>query len=184
MTSAALVAYWLWCQTRGARFPLVLAGLAIVLGVLTAGGLGTGWDGKVLLERFLDMDGISVNAGDRWWTIATSLDLMLWNPLGMGSAYVEPLATATGTSATHNAYLELALMGGIPIMVLVVVRLVKAAAGLFTPWRPVEAWLAAYLLGIFAFESYFLQVNVPLMTLWLVISPLRSFGRQTTRSRC
>ena len=179
IVSAALVAYWLWYQTRGVRLPLVLAGVVAVLGVLTVGGFGTGWDEGVFVERFLDINSISVNAGDRWWTIATSLDLMLRNPLGMGSAYVEPLEVATGTSATHNAYLELALMGGIPLMVLVVVRLVKAAARLFTPWQPVEAWLAAYLLGIFAFESYFLQINIQLMTLWLVISPLRSFGRQT-----
>jgi hypothetical protein len=178
VVAAVLVAYWFWLQSKGVRLPLVLAGVAAVLGVFTVGGLGTGWDGGILLERFLDVDAMSVNAGDRWWTIATSLDLMLRNPLGMGSAYVEPLGTATGTSATHNAYLELALMGGIPLMALVVIRLVRAAALLFTPWQPVEAWLAAYLLGIFAFESYFLQVNVQLLTLWLVISPLGSFRRQ------
>lgn len=104
---------------------------------------------------------------------------MLLNPLGMGSAYVQPLEIATGTSATHNAYFELALMGGVALMVLVVIRLVKAATLLLSPWRPVEAWLAAYLLGIFTFENYFLQVNIQLMALWLVISPLRSFARQT-----
>src|SRR5262249_34469541 len=138
-----------------------------------------GWDQGVLLERFLDIGSISVNANDRWWTIATSFNLVMHNPLGMGSAYIEPLETATGTSATHNAYLELALMGGVPLSVFVIVRLVKAAARLFTPRRSIEVWLAAYLLGIFAFESYFLQINVLFMTLWIVISPLRSFGRQT-----
>jgi len=159
----------------------MLAGVMAVLGVLSvlaAGGLGARGDG-ILLERFLDFNSISVNAGDRWWTIATSLDLLLGNPLGMGSGYVEPLDRATGTTATHNAYLELALMGGAPLMVLVVVRLIKAAAGLFTSWQPVEAWLAAYLLGIFAFESYFLQISIQLTTLWIVISPARSFERQT-----
>ena len=70
-------------------------------------------------------------------------------------------------------------MGGAPLMVLVVVRLIRAAAGLFTSWQPVEAWLAAYLLGIFCFESYFLQIGIQLTTLWLVISPSRSFERQT-----
>lgn len=175
--SAALVAYWFWSQTRGVRLPLMLAGVMVVLGVLAAGGLADR-GGNVLIERFLDTNSISANAGDRWWTVATSFELIMQNPLGMGSAYVEPLDTATGTSATHNAYLELALMAGLPLTVFVVVRLVKAAAGLFTPWRPVEAWLAAYLLGIFAFESYFLQTSVQLMTLWLVISPWRSFGRR------
>ena len=47
----------------------------------------------------------------------------------MGSAYVAPLETATGTDATHNAYLELAVMGGVRLMVLVVLRLVKSAPG-------------------------------------------------------
>ena len=179
IVSGALVAYWLYSQTRGIRLPLVLTGVLAILVVLTAGGLETDWVDGVLLDRFRDSDGIAVNAADRWWTIATSLDLMMQNPLGMGSAYVAPLETATGTSATHNAYLELALMGGVPLMVLVVLRLVKAAARLFTPWRPVEAWLAAYFLGIFAFETYFLQNTVQVMTLWLVISPLRSFRKQT-----
>lgn len=183
IVSAALVAYWLWSRTRGVRLPLMLAGVTAVLGILSglaAEGLGARGDGS-LLERFLDLDSIAINAGDRWWTIATSIDLLLANPLGMGSGYVGPLDRATGTSATHNAYLELALMGGIPLLVLVVVRLIKAAAHLFTSWQPVEAWLAAYLLGIFAFESYFLQIGIQLVTLWLVISPPRSFERQTLR---
>jgi O-antigen ligase len=179
IVSAALVAYWLWSEARGLRLPLVLAGVAAGLGVVAAGGMGSVLGDGVLLDRFLDFDAISLNAGDRWWTVATSLDLILRNPWGMGSAYVDPLETATGTTATHNAYLELALMGGVPLLVLVVVRLVKTAAHLFTPWRPVEAWLAAYLLGIFLFESYFLQVSIQLTTLWLVISPLRSLAGQT-----
>jgi hypothetical protein len=179
VVAAGLVGYWLWLHSRGFRLPLVLAGAVAALAGLAANELRSGGE-SVLLERFLDMDAITVNADDRWWTIATSLDLLLRHPFGMGSAYVAPLEIATGTSATHNAYLELGLMGGLPIMVFVIVRLVRAAGLLFTPWRPVEAWLAAYLLGIFAFESYFLQVNIQLLTLWLVVSPLQSFARQAT----
>lgn len=181
VVSTALIAFWIWSQTGGYRLVIVLAGVVVMLGVLAAGGLRTGWSGDdgVLLARFLDLDSIFINVGDRWWTIATSLDLVLRNPLGMGSAYVEPLEIATGTRATHLAYLELALMGGVALMALVVIRLVRAATLLLTSCRPVEAWLAAYLLGIFAFESYFLQVSIQMMTLWLVISPLRSFATQT-----
>lgn len=173
VVSGLLVTYWMWSEVRALRLPLVLAGGLVGFGLLAAGGIGVLGDGA-LIERFLDFEAISINAGDRWWTIATSLELIMHNPLGMGSAYVELLETATGTSATHSAYLELALMGGIPLLVFVVVRLVKTAANLFTPWRPMEAWLAAYLMGIFAFESYFLQVGIQLITLWLVILPLRS----------
>jgi hypothetical protein len=178
VVSAALLAYWTWSRAKGVRLPLLLAGGVAVLGALAAGGLVSSWGDRVLLDRFLDVDSISINAGDRWWTIATSLDLILLNPLGMGSAYVQPLEIATGTSATHNAYLELALMGGVILMVFVTVRLVKAAAHLLSPQPPIEAWLAAYLLGIFAFENYFLQVNILLITLWLVVTPLRSLARQ------
>ena len=157
---------------------MVAAGI-LLIGTLTLGSLNIGWSGDVLADRFLDSYGISINAGDRWWTIVTSLDLVSRNPLGMGSAYVQPLDIATGTNATHNAYLELALMGGVALTVLVTIRLVRTAVLLFSPRRPVEAWLAAYLLGIFAFENYFLQLNLQVITLWLVISPLRSFAMQT-----
>ncbi|MBS0220180.1 MAG: O-antigen ligase family protein [Proteobacteria bacterium] len=180
IVSAVLLTYWLWSQTRGIRLLIAFAGVLIVLGVIAAGGFGTSANEGVLLDRFLDIGTISVNANDRWWTIATSLDLILKNPLGMGSAYVEPLEIATGTSATHNAYLELALMGGVPLMALVAIRLAKSAARLLTPRRPIEAWLSAYLIGIFMFESYFLQVNILFMTFWLTIAPLRSFKRVAT----
>ena len=172
LVSTALIAYWLWTLSNGARLMLVVAAVAAMLGLLAAGGLTMGGDQNVLLARFFDADSISVNAGDRWWTIATSFDLLLHHPFGMGSGYVEPLETATGTNATHNAYTELALMGGIPLTVFVTARLGCLSSRLLTPWRPVEAWLAAYLLGIFAFESYFLQVNILLITLWLTVTPL------------
>ncbi|MFZ5783490.1 MAG: O-antigen ligase family protein [Pseudomonadota bacterium] len=175
LVSAVLVGSWLWIEARGARLPLLLAGVAGVLGMVAVGGVAAG--GGVLLNRFLDLNAISVNAGDRWWTIATSLDFMVRNPLGMASGYVAPLETATGTSATHSAYLELGLMGGIPLLAFVAVRLGRTAARLLGPWRPVEAWLACYLLGIFLFESYFLQVGIQLLTLWLVVSPLQR-GRE------
>lgn len=73
MVSATVVAYWIWSQAKGLRLPILFAGVVAVLGVLTAGGLGMSWGDRVLLERFLDVDSISINAGDRWWTIATSL---------------------------------------------------------------------------------------------------------------
>ena len=181
IVSTALVGYWVWLQTRGLRSVLVLGGVAAVLGFVATGGFEAGWADGVLLDRFVDTESISDNADGRWWTIATSLEMMLQYPLGMASAYVEPLQIATGTSATHNAYLELALMGGVPLMVLVLVQLANAAASLFRPWRRLEAWLAAYLLGSFAFETYFLMLNIQLVTLWLVISSSRPFPRQISR---
>jgi hypothetical protein len=173
--SAALVLCWGWYQTRGKRLPLLLVAACLGLAVMAAGGLTGQFDNNILLDRFLDSDSISVNADDRWWTISTSLDFILRHPFGMGSSYVVPLEIATNTSATHNAYLELALMGGVPLTIFVVVRLVMVASLLFTARRPMEAWIAVYLLGIFAFESYFLQINIQLMTLWLVVSPVASW---------
>jgi len=156
---------------------MLLAG-GTVLTVFAVGQLALGWNVSALADRFVDLDGIMVNASDRWWTISTSFDLMIRNPIGMGSTYVEPLEVATGTSATHNAFLELALMGGIPLMLFVIFRLFKAASALRTVRAPVEAWLAAYLIGIFAFESFFLQVNVQLLIFWLLISPLKPIAMQ------
>lgn len=176
LTSGILVVYWGWSITRHYWLPIVLAACGVLAGALFIGQFVPGLNDRVLMDRFVDLDSIAVNAGERWWTISTSLDLMLRNPLGMGSAYVVPLDIATGTSATHNAYLELALMGGIPLMLLVVFRLLKAASALRAGRAPVEAWLAAYLIGIFAFESFFLQVNIQLLMFWLLVSPLRPLG--------
>ncbi|MBV8186237.1 MAG: O-antigen ligase family protein [Alphaproteobacteria bacterium] len=178
IVSTALVAYWLWSQGRGPRLLLVVTALATALVTLAAGQFATEWAGGVLLDRFVDTESISDNADGRWWTIATSLEMVLQNPLGMGSAYVEPLEIATGTNATHNAYLELGLMGGVPLMVLIVIRLLNAATGLFMPLQRAEAWVASYLLGVFAFETYFLLLNIQLVTVWLVVSPLRPLSKQ------
>lgn len=178
--SFALVAYWAWIRTRGIRLSLILGGIAALLTAIMVVDIGGRLD-DVLFERFFDIKSISVNASDRWWTIATSIELVLSHPLGMGSAYVAPLEVATGTSATHNAYLELALMGGLPLALFVVFRLAKVAVLLFSSRRPVEAWIAAYLIGIFAFESYFQQITIQLTTLWIVVSPAAIlFSRQRT----
>jgi len=178
ITSSILVVYWGWSLTRRYWLPLMLLAGGAVLTVFAVGQLALGWNVSALADRFVDLDGIMVNANDRWWTISTSFDLMIRNPIGMGSTYVEPLEVATGTSATHNAFLELALMGGIPLMLFVIFRLFKAASALRTVRAPVEAWLAAYLIGIFAFESFFLQVNVQLLIFWLLISPLKPIAMQ------
>jgi hypothetical protein len=147
------------------------AGLVLVV---LMGGIHSSQN--VLLQRFMDTESITVNADDRWWTIITAFDLLLRNPLGLGSSYVDPLNAATGTTATHNAYLELGLMGGVPLTLFVIVRLVTVARWIFAGQRSIESWMAAYLLCIFSFEAYFLQLNILVVVFWLVAATGRPRG--------
>ena len=178
LTSLGLILFWIVACNRRSGAILASIGTAAAVGVmaLVFGEISSTIQ-DALLDRFTDTGSITVNVDDRWWTIAAAMRMILTHPLGMGSGYLEPLAIETGTTATHNAYLELALMGGVPLALLVAVRLLRTASWLFTPNRPIEAWVAAYLACIFLFETYFLQVNIPILTLWLLRGPAQRLGR-------
>jgi hypothetical protein len=174
LVSAGLLAYWLLvCAPPLYRVPSAI--LMAIAGVLLLGALShLDFTQSVWLRRFADTEAISTNASDRWWTITTAFDLVLRHPFGIGSSYGALLAEATGTDAAHNAFLELALLGGLPLAIFVAARLIGAASLLVTPYRPMESWLAAYFIGIFLFETYFVQVNIPILTIWVLWFPRRA----------
>ena len=174
LVSAGLLAYWLLvCAPPLYRVPSAI--LMAIAGVLLLGALShLDFTQSVWLRRFADTEAISTNASDRWWTITTAFDLVLRHPFGIGSSYGALLAEATGTDAAHNAFLELALLGGLPLAIFVAARLIGAASLLVTPYRPMEFWLAAYFIGIFLFETYFVQVNIPILTIWVLWFPRRA----------
>jgi hypothetical protein len=173
LVSAELLGYWL-LACAPPLYRVASAILAVIAGVLLLGLLShLDFTQSLWLRRFVDTDAISTNASDRWWTITTSFDLVLRHPFGLGSSYAALLAEATGTDATHDAFLELALLGGLPLAIFVAARLIRTASFLATSYRPVESWLAAYFIGIFLFETYFVQVNIPILTIWVLWPPRR-----------
>jgi hypothetical protein len=180
LTAGALVVLWAVCFTSKSEKLILFLLIALCLAVTAAAS--PSFLSGTFADRLLDFESISINAGDRWWTMSTSLDLILKHPFGMGSSYGHQLSVATGTDATHNAYLELGLMAGLPLMLFVIGGLCSTASLLASPHRPVEAWAAAYLIGIFFFETYFLQVNMPIYALWLLWRPRQPQGTSAAGS--
>jgi hypothetical protein len=158
-------------QDATMRWSLVIGGIALSL-LLTADPLQSVGEGG-LVQRLVDANNIQAGASDRLDTVLASLDLALSHPLGLGSAYVTQLEARTGFSATHNGILQLALTGGLPIAAFVVVMLARHAAGLASRRAPVEAWLAAYLIGALLFENQFFVPSFVVLAIWLLWPPRR-----------
>jgi len=75
------------------------------------------------------------------------------HPTGLGrSGYQNLLADRTGYSATHNAITYLALSGGIPVAIILVIYLFGRAASVLQQ-RDFISWLALTLLGAFMWEE-------------------------------
>jgi hypothetical protein len=163
----------LWAVRNSPRLLLLaavggaVAGMAAMLGVLP--GLG----GDAASGRLMDAD-LGDNATDRLGTMMESFAIVLQQPFGVGSTYTETLYRATGFTATHNAFLQLAMMGGVPLMLLVLVGLIGAGWSLRrrTPYR-VEGWLALYLLCIFNVENYFFVSVMSVMAQFLLAAAWR-----------
>lgn len=185
---AAIVAVLLVTQTRGPTlFASILLALAIVRGsskalllVVAAGGVaalmllvanGGGESQASLSLRLFDAQNVADGASDRGMTVLASVVLALENPLGLGSAYPQMLEAMTGFVSTHNAFLQLALMGGLPLAAFVTACLLRNAAGLFARRPGIEAWMAAYLVGAFLFEDQFFVPTFLVLALWLLWRP-------------
>ncbi|CAH2601476.1 conserved membrane protein of unknown function [Rhodovastum atsumiense] len=154
-----------WLLGIGAAFYAALLALAIMSSRPTLNG-GT----DDLLARLMNTREAASNADGRFTTILASLQLTLEHPLGMASTYMQPLFDMTGYTATHNAFLELSLLAGAPLMLFVAWRLGRLAWGLVRG-NAIEAWCALYLLGVFQFENLFAQPQVVPLCLWLVCTP-------------
>lgn len=162
-----LLALW---ALRNAPQLLMAAAIAGAFGLVAgAFDLLPGISGDVIADRLFNSD-LGTNAGDRLSTIMECVGIALNYPFGAGSIYVEMLARETGFTATHNALLQLAVMGGLPLMVVVLTGLLRCTFTMFrrTPWR-VEGWLALYLLCVFNTENYFYAAEISILTQFLVV---------------
>lgn len=129
-----------------------------------------------LVSRFTNMGAIQGNADLREMTIWNSVGLALSNPLGMGASYPNALAFSTGYDATHNGFLQLALLGGLPLTAVIVGLLARGGIGIIRGLGGIRNWLAAYIIGICCFEAVFYEPYLPLLLLWAI-------GATTSRSR-
>ena len=145
--------------------------------LLTLAGLPTlywtgppgGW------QRWLDSGKVETNSGERLATNAEALRISLEHPLGTGwQAGQEALRTA-GSIATHNAFLQIAVMYGIVLAAaLALLMLILALQPLIrshTPYR-LEAMLAFQLFGLFLWEEHLNNPSFIILVSWLVAASI------------
>lgn len=169
--SAALVSLavcGLWLLVRIKTGKTLVASLTVlsfvVVGVAIFGPPG-GW------ERWTDEQNIVSNSSERIFTNAFSWNLALQHPFGLGYDYREKILEGSGIGATHNAFLQLALLGGVPLAAFLAVKLFLHCISIIST-RNIESWLALHIFGLFLFEEHFNSPVFIVLALWLALSPI------------
>jgi hypothetical protein len=168
---ASLLVFGVWAfhphvarRTRLVR----LAGVAALAAVVLVVGPPGGWD------RWTN-ESASDNASERLLTTLVSLEMMLENPMGLGLGYEQRLMAATnGVNATHNAWLFMGLVAGLPLLGVLLAHFVRHALALLRR-RNIEGWLVLQCFGLFMFEEYFR--GTPFMYLGLALVAIPSARR-------
>jgi hypothetical protein len=131
--------------------------------------------------RWTDTSDTLLNVADRLLTNLSTLDLVWRHPLGMGAEEGHrALFTDTGIQATHNAWLQAALIFGIPLALAIAGAFFVDLSRLRHGWRSEAFWPALmtfHLSGLFLFEEHLNNPTFVILTVWLVVEAVRSGGR-------
>jgi hypothetical protein len=141
---------------------LTYVGLPILLFL----GPPAGW------SRWLDYQDIESNSGERLLSNAGALQLSFEHPLGLGMESAgQMLYDLTGIEATHNAFLQAALVygpffgGALALLVLIMaLRLFLNSNALLD----LETVLALQILGLFFFEEHLNAPTFVILVNWLI----------------
>jgi hypothetical protein len=152
----------------GLRFTIMAAAVGTVLIYGPPGG----W------RRWMDLASLasSENVQVRMQTTLEAGRLFLLHPLGMGLKYSDILYRITGSGSTHNAFLQIALRGGWPIFLAILMKLGYTAAMLFRR-SYLEEWIALHLLGLFFFEEYMSNFTIVILVIWLLLRQVSIRGK-------
>jgi hypothetical protein len=122
--------------------------------------------------RWTDTSDALLNASDRLLTNLSTLDLALQHPLGMGVGEGHrALFADTGIQATHNAWLQAALVFGLPFALAITAAFFVNLSRLRHGWRSDAFWpglVAFHLSGLFLFEEHLNNPTFVILTVWLV----------------
>ena len=137
----------------------------VVIFVIYVGPPG-GWERWQELDRLQSSGNLEV----RTQTASSALKLAFENPLGLGRSYQDILLVEAevGSDATHNAFLTLALLSGLPIALLIFGKYIWYGLSLFR-FSTVEQWLALQMTGLFFFEEFFGAQTFVILTVWLLM---------------
>ena len=165
VVGALVVLAWIFFSRGTVSRPARLALLgAFVIGGIVVGPPG-GW------ERWTSGRNATNESGRQLATTA-AFQLAVEHPLGIGAEYQVALRESTGgIPATHNAWLYLALLAGLPLTILMLGATLRLAFRLGGHAR-LEVWVAITLLGIAMFEEYFRTPIVQILALYLLATDL------------
>lgn len=151
-------------RVRALRLWAILLGVGIPLLVLV--GPPGGW------VRWTDTGDALVNLSNRLGSNLSTLDIALRHPFGMGvEGGQRALFEDTGFQATHNAWLQAAMVFGFPLALAIGVGFFTHIVRLRRGWRSAAFWpalVAFHLTGLFFFEEHLNNPTFVILTMWLV----------------
>lgn len=165
---AAVVVAVALLTARNARRSIVLAALLAAIGLPAMAVIGP--PGGTL--RWLDEAAFEANALERFRSTWAGVTLALENPWGLGEAEARVrLGDATSLSATHNAFVQAAMVFGLPLALILLTSIVHLAWGVLRGAATdgyLLALLALQLAGLFLFEEHLNNPTFLVMVSWMV----------------
>lgn len=153
--------------TRRRALGLWAIALMVGLPLLVVIGPPGGW------VRWTDTGDTMVNASDRLLTNTSTMEIVLQHPMGMGvDEGRRALFEDTGMQATHNAWLQAALVFGIPMALALLGGFLAAIARLRLGWKSgafLAGLLAFHLSGLFFFEEHLNNPTFVILAVWIVM---------------
>ena len=173
LVSGATMTAWVFLagrQSVGTGWK-ISAVLLVIVGLATYGPPG-GW------ERWNDLSNLtqSGNFQVRLRSTLFGLDLFLENPLGIGKTYQVYMekymrSYMSGTThSPHNAFIQLGLIAGFPLLIWVVWKIGTRILSLYRRGS-IEAWLSLHIFGLFFFETYLAVPTIISLVAWLTVQP-------------
>lgn len=152
------------------RKTLVSALTIVVLGslALLTGGPPGGW------ERWLDASNVANSLG-RVATNVEAMKLLLLHPLGVGDS-----VRTAALGATHNAFLQVGLVFGLPFAIFLTTGLAFASLRSLRKETRTIGMLAVHVFGLFLWEDHLNNPTFIVLSSWLLVSGLLSSRRSVT----
>ncbi|MFW6015703.1 MAG: O-antigen ligase family protein [bacterium] len=146
---------------RTHKIILVLMMISIIF--ISLVGPPGGWD------RWLDSKNYNVNSQGRMDTILHSIQMIIDYPLGVG---LKNYRNLSGFAASHNAFLQLSIIYGLPISLFIIIILLIFPFFLFLKYSNLllESIFSVQIIGLFMFEDHFHNPTFIILTCWFIIT--------------
>jgi len=149
---------------RSVKLASVIAGIALPAMIII------GPPGGIL--RWKDLDAVEANATERFRSTWAGFTLGLENPWGLGERQARiQLGDETSLSATHNAFVQVGMVFGLPLAIMLMAGMIHLAWGAIQGAASegfLLALLAVHLAGLFLFEEHLNNPTFLVLASWLI----------------